>query len=391
MVDQPPGAARPRVALAHDWLCGRRGGEAVLDRLAALCRDRLELAPLLVMFDDRRPVGSAIDHVPRVRSALGALPGATPLRRWLLPLYPLAVADLSRRLAREHARSPVSLVISSSSAAIKGLRPPPGVPHLCYCHSPARYVWARRDDYTRDGSLRALGLRLWGDRFRAWDRRTADHVTMFVANSRHVAEQIRLCYGREASVVHPPVRTDFFTPDPAGRREDFWLVVSALEPYKRVDLAVDAARAAGARLVVAGDGSLRRSLSRRAGPGVEWLGRVSDERLRDLYRRARLLVFPQVEDFGIVAVEAQACGLPVVARRAGGALDSVVPDVTGAFFEAPDAEAIVAAARECPDPADPTVAAACREHARRFSPERFDEKMWQLIEACAPGAIRKAG
>lgn len=380
MVDPPPGDARPRVALAHDWLCGRRGGEAVLDRLAALCRARFDLAPLLVMFDDGRPVGAAIDPLPRIRSTLGSIPGATRLRRWLLPFYPQAVADLSRRLARAHARAPLALLISSSSAAIKGLRAPPGVPHLCYCHSPARYVWARRDDYTGDGSIRALGLRLWGDRFREWDRRSADHVTMFVANSRHIAGQIRLCYGRPAHVVHPPVRTDFFTPDPSTTREDFWLVVSALEPYKRIDLALDAAHAAGARLVIVGDGSLRRTLLRRTGPGVEWLGRVSDERLRDLYRRARLLVFPQIEDFGIVAVEAQACGLPVVARAAGGALDSVVPGVTGVLFDAPHAEAIVAAARACPDPADPAAARACREQALTFSEPAFDRRMSSLID-----------
>lgn len=332
------------------------------------------------MFDDGRPVGTAIDPLPRIRSTLGSIPGATRLRRWLLPFYPQAVADLSRRLAREHARTPIALLISSSSAAIKGLRAPPGVPHLCYCHSPARYVWARRDDYTGDGSLRALGLRLCSERFRQWDRRSADHVTVFVANSRHIAGQIRHCYGRPAHVVHPPVRTDFFTPDPSTPREDFWLVVSALEPYKRIDLALDAARVARARLVIAGDGSLRRTLSRRAGPGVEWLGRVSDERLRNLYRRARLLLFPQIEDFGIVAVEAQACGLPVVARAAGGALDSVNPGVTGVFFDAPDAEAIVAAARACPDPAEPAVARACREHALAFSEPAFDRRLSSLID-----------
>ncbi len=385
MVDNPCGASRPRVALAHDWLCGRRGGEAVLDRLARLCRRRFDVVGVYVMFDDGGSIGPHVDPLPRCRSTLGSLPGATRLRRWLLPAYPWAVAGLSRALARAHARNPIDLLISSSSAAIKGLRAPPGVPHLCYCHSPARYVWARRDDYTRDGSLRALGLRLWGRRFREWDRRSAPHVTAFVANSRHIAEQIRRCYDRPARVVHPPVRTGYYTPDPSTSREPFWLVVSALEPYKRVDLALEAARLARTRLVVVGDGSLRRALARRAGPGVEWLGRVSDEHLRDLYRRARLLLFPQIEDFGIAAVEAQACGLPVVARAAGGALDSVIPGVTGALFQNPEPGAIVDAADSCPDPSDPSVTRACRQNALAFSEEAFDERMADAIEEVLSG------
>ncbi|MBM4108105.1 MAG: glycosyltransferase family 4 protein [Phycisphaerae bacterium] len=378
---------RPRVALAHDWLCGLRGGEAVLDRIAALGAERFDLDGLYTMFDDGRGLTPAIDRVAHVRSTLGSLPGATRLRRWLLPLYPWGVADLSRRLARAHARAPIDLVISTSSAAIKGLRPPPGVPHLCYCHAPARYVWGRREDYTRDGSPRALGLAVMGGRFREWDRATAAHVTAFVANSRHVAGEVERCYGRHAEVVHPPVRTGFFTPDAGARREGFWLVVSALEPYKRVDLAIDAARLAGARLVIAGAGSMRRALARRAGSGVEWLGRVSDERLRDLYRRARLLVFPQVEDFGIVAVEAQACGLPVVARGEGGALDTVCPGVTGAFFASPDAQSVVAAARACPDPSDPAVASACRGHAGQFDEGTFEGRMLAAIG----GLLGRAG
>lgn len=382
MVDPacPRSARKPRVALAHDWLCGMRGGEAVLDRIAALCEDRFEVAGLLVMFDDGRPLTPAIDRLRRVRSTLGSMPGATRLRRWLLPAYPLAVAELSRRLAKEHARDPIDLVISTSSAAIKGLRPPEGVPHLCYCHSPARYVWARRGDYTGDRSLRALGLRLLGDRFRAWDRRTAAHVSSFIANSRHIADQIERCYGRRAEVVHPPVRTEFFTPDASVPREGFWLVVSALEPYKRVDLAIDAANLAGARLVVAGEGSIRKALAARAGPGVEWLGRVGDERLRDLYRRARLLVFPQVEDFGIVAVEAQACGLPVVARAEGGALDTVRAGVTGALFESANAESVAMAAAACPDPENRKVLEACRANACAFSERAFTDRMSELIE-----------
>lgn len=390
-----------RVVLAHDWLCGYRGGEAVLDRLARLLQaDGHEIAALLVMFDDGRPLTEAIDALrPSVGRAawVNRAPGAARLRRWLLPAYPSAVAQLSRALDRLHRDKPVDLVISTSSAAIKGLRAPRGaagaaggVPHLCYCHAPARYVWSQRAEYGTGGgggggSLRALGLRLYAGRFRAWDKRTSAHVTRFVANSSHTAGQIARCYEREddVPVVFPPVRTDFFEPETAGRRPevgesargDFWLVVSALEPYKRVDLAISAAQRARRKLVIVGSGSQREHLGKAAFSGVEFRERIADDELRELYRTAEALIFPQVEDFGIVAVEAQACGCPVIARRAGGALDSVIEGVTGAFFDQPSAVAIVEAAgrlpREC--------GRACRENALRFSPERFDAGMREQI------------
>lgn len=373
--DRPRTAGRARIALAHDWLCGYRGGEAVLERLALLIERDFEPAGLYVMFDDGRRLSPTIDAWRERRlitaSYLNRLPGGpTSLRRWLLPAYPSAVGQLGRTLARDHSRRPIDLVISSSSAAIKGLRPPPGVPHLCYCHSPARYVWSRMGDYSgRDaaGALRSLGLRAYAGRFRKWDRATASHVTRFIANSIHTAQLIKGVFARDAAVIHPPVRTDFFTPDPSIPRERFWLVVSALEPYKRIDLAIEAAQRAHARLVIAGSGSQRAALERLSGPSVEFRGRVSDEQLRDLYRRAALLIFPQVEDFGIVAAEALACGLPVVARAEGGALDIIQEGVTGALFRDSSPASIASAASRAPHNAP-----ACRAGALRFSTAQFD-------------------
>ncbi|HYE02084.1 MAG TPA: glycosyltransferase [Phycisphaerales bacterium] len=363
-----------RIALAHDWLCGFRGGEAVLERLARLVAGEHEPAGLYVMFDDGRPVAPAIDALRTTVARLGRLPAAsTRLRRWLFPLYPLAVTDLSRRLARAHRERPIDLVISTSSAAIKGLRPPPGVPHLCYCHNPARYAWSQAAPYRRGrlGWLRGAGLALFAGSFRRWDRRTSANVTRFLANSTHTASLVNSCYGRDARVVFPPVRTGYFTPGEAAGREDFWLVVSALEPYKRVDLAIAAARLAGRRLVVVGGGSQAGALRRLGGPGIEFRRRVSDEELRSLYRRAELLLFPQVEDFGIVAAEALACGLPVVARAEGGALDIVSDGLTGALFSEPQAGALVAAAARAPR----ECAAACRASAERFCEARFDAEL----------------
>ncbi|MFG0259399.1 MAG: glycosyltransferase [Phycisphaerales bacterium JB041] len=385
--DQP--GAHPRFALAHDWLCGYRGGEAVLERIASLAQRAGGIDTLYTMFDDGRSLAPTTDLLPRCVSPLGRLPGSW--RRWLLPLYPLAVGSLSGRLRSRQRRSPVDLLISTSSAAIKGLRPPAGVPHLCYCHAPARYVWSVRDEYDGGGRLtdlaRAAGLAAYGGIFRAWDRRTAANVSTFLANSSHTAAEIQRCFGRTAHVVFPPVRTEFFTPDPSTPREDFWLFAGALEPYKRADLAAEAALAAGKRLVIVGSGSLDGALRARYEPrGVEFTGRVTDEQLRDLYRRARLLLFPQIEDFGITAVEAQACGCPVVARDRGGALDTVIAAETGSFFSETSAAAIAAATETCP--AD---ASACRANAERFAESVFDASMQRHIDAALSQSPRKPG
>lgn len=379
----------PRIALAHDWLCGFRGGEAVLDRIAQLIGHEFpQSSPprLYVMTNDRRPMTPAIDALRTTSSFLSRIPGGdTRLRRWLLPLYSHAVDSLSARLAADHAREPIDLLISTSSAAIKGLRPPPGVPHLCYCHSPARYIWSQSDQYA--GGLRGVGLRLARDRFRQWDRTTAAHVTQFVANSTHTAREIQRCFGREASVIHPPVRTDYFTPDPATPRDDFWLCVGALEPYKRVDLAIAAAQLAGRRLIVVGSGSHQRALRTLAPRSAEFRGRISDDQLRDLYRRASVLLFPQVEDFGIVAVEAQACGLPVIAAAAGGALDSVIHEKTGELVRDPSPGNLAAAASRVgeqvlSDPRD--LEERCRGNAERFGASVFDDRMRKMIVSLLP-------
>lgn len=382
-----PVSGRPRVAVAHDWLCGYRGGEAVLERLCALVAREYEPAGLLTMFDDGRPLGPTVDAW-RARgliraTRIGVSRVGVRARRWLLPVYPSLVASLSRTLARLHAERPIDLLISTSSAAVKGIAAPPGVPHLCYCHAPARYVWAQRGAYGGKGligRLRAAGLAAYGGAFRRWDRRTAVNVSRFVANSTHTAAQVLRCYGRDAEVVFPPVRTGYFTP--GGSRERFWLVVSALEPYKRVDAAIEAARLAGAELIVAGDGSQRRSLSAMA--GARLVGRVSDEELRRLYRSAAVLLFPQVEDFGIVAVEAQACGLPVVAARSGGASDIVRDRRTGVLVDEATPENLARAVAMVP----PGCAASCRENAERFSEAAFDGAMLRLIRESLAGPIR---
>lgn len=380
--------ASARIALAHDWLCGYRGGEAVLERLARLAIERFapspaDHPPVYTMFDDREKMTQAptLAGLARITPPITRLPGAVEFRRWLVPLYPRFVESLSSSLASDHARKSIDLLVSSSSCAVKGLRAPGGVPHVCYCHAPARYFWSQREAYEAGGGLRAAGLRKFGEKFRAWDRASAANVSTFIANSAFIAAQIKQFFDRDARVVHPPVRTPFFTPDAATPRESFWLVVSALEPYKRVDLAIKAANATGQRLVIAGSGSEWSRLRAMAGASVRFVGRVDDEALRRLYRRAAVLIHPQIEDFGIAAVEAQACGLPVVAFRAGGALETVVDGKSGAFFDEPTVTSLVEAIARAPKSGQGLAKAGldCRQSAERFSAERFDAAMEAVL------------
>lgn len=391
----------------------------VLARIAALIEHEFTPGSLYTMFDAGKPTGSPVDRWNRVGSPLGRLPGGIRFRRWLMPLYPWAVGWLGERLDRDHARTPIDLLVSTSSAAIKGMRAPARadgapIPHLCYCHSPARYVWSVRSEYQGGGRLSSAALALYAPAFKRWDRRTSAHVSQFIANSTHTAALIREAFGRESVVVFPPVRTAYFTPDASVARRERWLVVAALEPYKRVDLAIRAAGRARHPLTIAGEGSMRRALEDLAAeiaPGlVTFEGRVSDERLRDLYRSARMLLFPQIEDFGIIAAEALACGTPIAARRAGGAIDIIEDGTTGALFAPPHSptpsaasrtvshpptsareredrsearmvDALLEAIGRVPEPSR-TTSEACVLSAARFSEERFDQQMRAQIRAC---------
>lgn len=361
----------PRIVLAHDWLVGLRGGEFVLDRLAKLFGP----TDIYTLVSNSKPLTEAISACKIKTSHLQKLPGAAgSMRRQYLPLMPLAVSRIKVE--------PCDLVISTSSAVMKSIRPPVGTPHLCYCHSPARYIWAQTDEYTTGsgGKWRKAGLNLIGPAFKKWDKATSDRVTKFLANSKHTARRIKQCFDREAEVVYPPVRTDWFTHDPSIEREDWLLVVAALEPYKRTDLVIQAATKAGIKLKVAGSGSQFDALKAQAGKGdnVQMLGRVDELELLDLYRRAKALVFPQVEDFGIIAVEAQATGCPVIAFADGGAVETVTNE-TGVFFNESNVKSLVEAIEEFGSlKIDPK---ACRENAQLFAENVFDEAVIKHVEA----------
>ena len=300
-----------RVALVHDWLTGMRGGEKVLEAIASLFPE----APIYTLFHFPGSVSQALESHPVRTSFLQRAPGLRQRYRSYHPLFPVAIEELDL--------TGYDLVISSSHCVAKGVIPSPDAFHLCYCHTPMRYAWDQEHAYfpRRDGAvarLRSLALTA----LRSWDVASAARVNQFVANSSFVARRIRSYYGRDAEVLHPPVDVEYFTPGQA-RDEGYCLMVSALAPYKRVDLAIAACDRAGIELRIVGEGPERERLEELAGPRTRFLGSVEPRRLRDLYRGARLFLQPGVEDFGIACVEALACGTPVVAVAKGGVLDIV--------------------------------------------------------------------
>jgi glycosyltransferase involved in cell wall biosynthesis len=307
------------------------------------------------------------------------LPGSERYYRYLLPLLPLA------------ARWPVpacDLVVSLSHCVAKAARPPAGVPHVCYCFTPMRYAWHLRDAYFGESRWGRLPATLAGQilaLLRNWDRATAERVTHFIAISQTVRERISECYGRDSAVIYPPVDTDFYTPAPAPRK-DYYLVVSAFAPYKRIDLAVSACRRLGRKLIVIGTGQDERRLRALAGPDVTFLGWQSDDSIRDHLRRCRALLFPGEEDFGIVPVEAQACGAPVIAFGRGGATETIVPpggraDPTGLLFREQSADCLAEALTWFEAHAGDFAPAVARRQALRFNPRRFDEEFTQFLAA----------
>lgn len=373
-----------RVVLVHDWLTGMRGGEKCLEPLAR----RWPAARLVTLLHRRGSVSPAIERL-RVRpSWLNRLPGVGRYYRYLLPLMPFAagwkVTD-------------ADLVVSLSHCVAKSARPPRGVPHVCYCFTPMRYAWHMKEAYFRKRGLKAAAIDRLLSAIRDWDRRTADRVTHFVAISRTVQDRIRECYGRDSVVICPPVDTDFYTPA-AVPREDFYLVVSALAPYKRFDLAIEACSRLGRKLVVIGSGQDAAKLRATAGPGVAFLGWQPDDVIRDHLRRAKALLFPGEEDFGIVPLEAQACGCPVIALGRGGATETVRPlgeaaDPTGVFFGEQTADAVVEAVERFERGADRFDPRVARRQAVLFRKERFESELFGYLDRVVtgePADVRKA-
>jgi len=350
-----------RVAIVHDWLTGMRGGEKVLEEICGLYPE----ATIYTLVRDRGSVSTAIESRRIRTSFVQALPRATTAYRQYLPLFPLAVELFDFDAC--------DLVISTSHCAVKSVIRPGAAVHVCYCHSPMRYAWDQFPAYFGEDQVGVVQNRLLRPILAGlarWDRSTAGRVDRFVANSRYVAARIRRYYNRGSTVVYPPVDTTFYRPNPDPRVQDpGFLVVSALVPYKRVDVAIRACRQIGARLTVVGRGPEQARLETLGGSDVQFRGWLGDDEIRDLYSSATAVLLPGIEDFGMVPVEAQACGCPVVAVGVGGARETVINGVTGVLAADGSVDAFAEALERCRRTSFDRD--AIRGNALRFSREHF--------------------
>ncbi len=353
-----------KVALVHDWLTGQRGGEKVLEVLAEI----FPKAPIYTLFHIKGSQHPEIEKRVIRTSFLQRMPFLEKKYRSYLPLFPLAIEMFDFQA--------YDLVVSTSHCVAKGAIPAPDALHVCYIHSPMRYAWNLYFSYFAPERLSPFSRWLIPPaihRLRTWDTASAARVDRFVANSANVACRVGKYYRREADVIPPPVDTEFFKPDDAVVRGDYHLVVSALVPYKRVDLAIDAFNKTGAALKIVGTGPELGALRKRAGANVKFLGAVGGGHLRRLYQGAAAFLLPGEEDFGIATLEAQACGTPVIAYGRGGSLETVVPGETGILFGEPTVPGLLGAL-------DKFRTFTCnmekiRSNAMRFSRERFKEQM----------------
>jgi len=358
-----------KVALVHDWLTGMRGGEKVLE---VFC----EMFPHADLFTLLHVPGSVSGKIEnrRVRTSfLQNIPGIGKNYRYFLPLMPRAVESFDL--------SSYDLVISTSHCVAKGAVPGAKAVHVCYCHTPMRYIWDQFDFYfgpEKSGAVTRWIMKALRPSLQKWDVESSKRVNHFIANSGYVSKRIQTFYERKAEVIYPYADTDFYLPGESPIQGDFYLIVSALAPYKRLELAVEAFNRSGKNLKIIGSGPTLASLKEKAKPNVEFLGWRSNEEIRDHYRACRALIFPGTEDFGIVPLEAMASGRPVIAYGEGGALETVKENISGVFFRKPSAESILEAiARADLMSWD---AEKIRAQALNFSRENFVSKLKDFFD-----------
>jgi glycosyltransferase involved in cell wall biosynthesis len=362
-----------RVAIVHDWLNQMGGAEQVLEAL-------VEMFPGAPVYTSIYwPEGMPTHYRDwDIRTTwMDHLPGIHRNHQPYLLLYPLAFGRLEL--------AGYDLVISNKSAFCLGVQTPSQTRHVCYCLTPTRFVWDF-DTYVHREQVNGIARRMvkpfiaW---LRRWERRAADRVDAFVAISREVQARVQRVYDSRSAIIYPPVDTHRFAPAADGHIQDYYLIVSRLIPYKRIDLAVRAFNQLGLPLWIAGDGRDRESLEAIAGPNVRFLGRVPDEELADLMAGCRTFVFPGLEDFGIAPVQAMAAGRPVVAFEGGGAKDYVIEGVTGAFFREQTPEALAETVRAFDATSvDPQVV---RAHAQKFDTEVFKSQLWAFVQEVLRG------
>lgn len=355
-----------KVAIVHDWLTNMGGAERVILALHEIFPD----APVYTTVHNPDRLPPEFAQIDIRTSFIQKFPMAKTKYQTYLPFMPTAVEQFDL--------TGFDVVISSSHACAKGVITRPETLHICYCHTPMRYAWFLYHEYMRleqVSPVKRMLIPFLMNYLRMWDRLSADRVDRFVANSTGVGKRIQKYYRRDSDVIFPPVDTGYYTP--AEIVDDYFLVVSRLVPYKRVDLAVEAFNRLGLPLVVIGDGPDLDKIRRLARPNVKVMGRLSDEETRQYYARCKAFIFPGEEDFGITPVEAQAAGRPVIAYGAGGALDTVIKGKTGEFFSAQTAEALAAAvAAFNPAQYDSQV---IRRHAESFDTRKFQAAFAEYV------------
>lgn len=375
-----------KVALVHDWLTGMRGGERCLEAFCELYPD----ADLFTLFHIPGSVSPRIESMRIHTSFLQSFPGIKKNYRYYLPLMPWAI--------RSFHLTGYDLVLSSSHCVAKGVRVTGGGRHLCYCFTPMRYLWGQFDTYFsgRGRGAQSLAMRFLRPVLKSWDIRSSRGVDQFIAISRHIQRKIKNYYQREATVLTPPVDTRFYAPT-GESREDFFLMVGALSPYKRFDLAVEAFNELGYPLKIIGTGPEKPYLQKIAASNIQFLGWVADEQIRSHYARCRALVFPGEEDFGIVPLEAQAMGCPVIALGKGGALETVIPEPgswktqtgipeektqkpTGLFFYHTHKDDLCQAVKTFESVESQFDSKVIREHALKFDLDQFKYRIRMFVQ-----------
>ncbi len=362
-----------KVALVHDWLTGMRGGEKVLEALCQLYPE----APIYTLLHNPGSVSPLIESHPIHTSFIDRLPLKKSRYRHYLPLFPTAVEQFNFK--------GYDLVLSSSHCVAKGILTPPDTLHISYLHTPMRYVWDMYPEYFGTDQLGPVGRLIvpgFANYLRIWDITSSIRVDNFLANSRHVARRILKYYGKKATVIHPPVDSTFFKIQ--KELEDYYLVVSALVPYKKVDLAIRVFNDLKKRLLIIGDGPEKKKLQRMAGTTIEFLDWQPPNRLAEFYSRCQALIFPGEEDFGIVPVESMGCGRPVIAYARGGALETVIGDErgpgitrTGVFFKNQDPQDLIHAIQEFESLHWDSEAMA--KYAKEFDTEVFKRNIQDFI------------
>lgn len=364
-----------KVALVHDWLTGMRGGEKCLEVFCELFPD----ADLYTLLRVKGSVSGTIEKHPIKTSFIQNLPFSKLHYRYYLPLFPKAIRSFDLH--------GYDLVLSSSHCVAKGVRTAPRTCHISYIHTPMRYIWDQFGVYFENGHCAWMvqkGMQLLRPWLQNWDVTSSGGIYALIAASHHVGERIRRYYGRHSEVIHPPV--DFHAFSISKEDAGFYLMVTALAPYKRVDLAIEAFNRLQQPLKIIGSGPEERYLKRMAGPTVEFLGWKSGPEVRETYAVCRAVIFPGEEDFGIVPLEAMACGKPVIAYGRGGVLETIVPlqnpgatYPTGVFFDEQSPESLIEAVRYFEIHREQFDPVRIREHARPFDRHRFKEKIRQFV------------